>query len=667
MDRDKAQELIEDLKQQINEHNYRYYVLDDPAISDAEFDVLLNRLQELERQFPELVTPDSPTQRVGGQVQAGFAPVAHRVPMLSLDNALGLGDLRDFVRRAQNLVPGADLEFVVELKVDGLAVSLQYENGLLVRGATRGDGETGEDITHNLRTVKSIPLRLRRPVTIEVRGEVYMPRSSFLRLNEERERQGLPLFANPRNAAAGSLRQLDPKVAAARQLDMVTYALGYSPELIFRTHYEALQTFRELGLRVSPYIKVLRDLEEVVAYCESWREKRYELPFDIDGMVIKVNDLALQERLGNTAKSPRWAIAYKFPAEQAETRVLGITVQVGRTGTLTPIAELEPVRLAGTVIKRASLHNEDILRAKDVRIGDYVIVRKAGEIIPEVVEVVKNKRTGREEPFALPSACPACGAPVSRLPGEVALRCFNPACPAQVLERIVHFASRGAMDIEGLGGASADQLLAAGLIHDVADIYDLPKKRQELLKLERWADKSVDNLLAAIDASKKRPLWRLLYALGIRYVGERTAKLLAAHFGSLDAVMAASREELEAVPEIGPKIAESIREFAALPQSKKLVKRLRAAGLNFTEAEQAAASQPLAGKTFVLTGTLPTYSREEATALIEKAGGKVTSSVSKKTDFVVAGEKAGSKLDKARQLGVPVLSEADLLALLAQE
>ncbi|HHX74047.1 MAG TPA: NAD-dependent DNA ligase LigA, partial [Firmicutes bacterium] len=387
---------------------------------------------------------------------------------------------------------------------------------------------------------------------------------------------------------------------------------------------------------------------------------------DIDGMVIKVNDLALQERLGTTAKSPRWAIAYKFPAEQAETRVLGITVQVGRIGTLTPIAELEPVQLAGTVVKRASLHNEDILRAKDVRIGDYVIVRKAGEIIPEVVEVVKNKRTGREEPFVLPSACPACGSPVKRLPGEVALRCFNPACPAQVLERIIHFASRGAMDIEGLGAAGAAQLLEAGLIRDVADIYDLPQKRQELLQLERKADKSVDNLLAAIAASKKRPLWRLLYALGIRYVGERTAKLLAAHFGSLDAIMEASREELQAVSEIGPKIADSIREFAGLPQSKTLLARLRAAGLNFTEAGRKATAQPLAGKVFVLTGTLPTYSREEATAMIEGAGGKVTGSVSKKTDYVVAGEKAGSKLERARQLGIPVLNEADLLALLAQ-
>jgi DNA ligase (NAD+) len=667
MDRELALQLVEELIQEINEHNYRYHVLDEPKISDVEFDALIRRLQEIEGQFPDLVSPDSPTQRVGGQPREGFAAITHRVPMLSLDNALNIDNLRDFVRRAKNLVPDADLEFVIELKVDGLAVSLQYEKGHFVRGATRGDGEVGEDITHNLRTVQSIPLTLRKPYTLEVRGEVYMPRSSFLKLNEERESQNQPLFANPRNAAAGSLRQLDPKVAASRNLDMVTYGLGYSPELDPPTHYEALTSLKELGLRINPHITVLRELEDVVTYCESWREKRYELPFDIDGLVIKINDLALQQRLGTTAKSPRWAIAYKFPAEQAQTLVRAITVQVGRIGTLTPIAELEPVKLAGTVVKRASLHNEDILREKDVRIGDYAIIQKAGDVIPEVVEVVKSKRTGNEVPFVMPEACPACGSEVSRLPGEVALRCFNPACPAQVLERIIHFTSRGAMDIEGMGPAAVQQFLEAGLISDVADIYSLPEKKEALLGLERKAQKSVENLLGAIEKSKTQPLWRLLYGLGIRFVGDRTARLLAANFGSLDSLRDASREELEAVAEVGPKIAESVTEFFSLDTTKELVEKLRLAGLNVTEEQQDVSVKPLNGKTFVLTGTLPTFSRDEAAALIEEAGGRVTGSVSKNTDYLVAGEKAGSKLDKALKLEIPVLDEAGLQKLLETE
>ncbi|NLM52897.1 MAG: NAD-dependent DNA ligase LigA [Firmicutes bacterium] len=665
MKREEAEKLVMELRQKIEEHNYRYYVLDDPIISDAEFDALMRQLQEIEKKFPDLITPDSPTQRVGGQVQAGFAQVVHQIPMLSLDNALNLHELREFARRAQNLVPHAQLEYVVELKVDGLAVSLQYENGLFVRGATRGNGEVGEDITHNLRTVKSIPLRLREPVTVEVRGEVYMPRASFLQLNAEREKQGLPLFANPRNAAAGSLRQLDPKVAASRNLAMVTYALGASPDIKPATHYEALMTLKRLGLRITPQIEIFQSVEEVMAYCESWRERRHDLPFDIDGLVIKINDLAVQEKLGATSKSPRWAIAYKFPAEQAETRVKEISVQVGRIGTLTPIAELEPVLLAGTVVKRASLHNEDILREKDVRIGDYVIVQKAGDIIPEIVSVVTAKRTGEEKPFTMPAHCPACGSAVTRLPGEVAVRCLNANCPAQVLERIVHFASRNAMDIEGLGVAGVQQLLEAGLIADVADIYELPKKRDALLQLERKAEKSVENLLAAIEASKKRPLWRLLYGLGIRFVGERTAKLLADHFGSLDEILAAAPEELEQVPEIGPKIARSIYEFASLKESRELIKRLRKAGLNFVQRKTGTSSLPLQGKVFVLTGTLPTYSRDEATKLIEEAGGKVTGSVSKNTDYIVVGEKPGSKLAKAQNLGITVIDEAGLKELLA--
>jgi DNA ligase (NAD+) len=550
------------------------------------------------------------------------------------------------------------------LKVDGLAVSLQYEEGLFVRGATRGDGEVGEDITHNLRTVRSIPLRLRRPLTLEVRGEVYMPRPSFIALNEERDAHGLPLFANPRNAAAGSLRQLDPGVAASRNLDIFTYGLGYSPVLTPATHFEALMAIRELGLKVNPNIVLLSEVDEVITYCRQWREKRYELPYDIDGMVVKVNDLLVQQRLGATAKSPRWAIAFKFPAEQAVTVVKGITVQVGRIGTLTPIAELNPVKLAGTVVKRASLHNEDILREKDVRIGDHVIVQKAGDIIPEVVEVVEDRRTGAEEPFIMPETCPSCGTAVSRLLGEVALRCFNPACPAQVLERIVHFASRGAMDIDGLGPAAAAQLLDAGLIRDAADIYTLSQKRETLLALERKAEKSVENLLTAIEKSKKKPLWRLVYAMGIRFVGDRTARILAGHFGSMDRIMAAQRGVLEAIPAVGPKIAESIYDFFSLQSTKELVEKLRKSGVNFLQEKETESEKTLSGKTFVITGTLPTYTREEAARLIEEAGSRVVGSVSKNTDYVVAGEKAGSKLDKARKLNVQVLDEKDLEDLL---
>jgi DNA ligase (NAD+) len=667
MDKKTASDLAVTLRQEIDGHNYRYHVLDYPKISDADFDRLLRRLDEIEKEYPELVTPDSPTQRVGGQASEVFAPITHRAPMLSLDNAFSVDDLRNFVRRALNLVPDAEINFVVELKVDGLAVSLQYENGLFVRGATRGDGETGEDITHNLRTVQSIPLRLQKPLTLEARGEVFMPRSSFLALNEERESRELPPFANPRNAAAGSLRQLDPKVAAARNLDMFTYGLGYSPDFSPASHFDALMAMRELGLKVNHQIKMISDLEEVVAYCESWREKRYELPYDIDGLVIKINDLALQQRLGTTAKSPRWAIAFKFPAEQAVTQVEGITVQVGRIGTLTPIAELTPVKLAGTVVKRASLHNEDILREKDVRVGDHVIIQKAGDVIPEVVEVVKAKRTGKEESFIMPEVCPACGSAVRRLPGEVALRCFNLACPAQVMESIAHFASRSAMDIEGFGPAAAEQLLNAGLIQDVADIFRLPENKEALLALERKAEKSVENLLAAIEESKSRPLWRLIYGLGIRFVGDRTARLLADHFGSLDNLTEATVEELVNVPEVGMKIAESVVNFFALQSTRELIEKLRQSGVNFVQEQKAAEAGPLNGKTFVLTGTLPTYSREEAARLIEEAGGKVTGSVSKNTDYVVAGEKAGSKLDKAEKLNITVLDEASLLKLLSYD
>lgn len=664
MDKDKAAARIRELSRIIHEHNYNYHVLDNPVITDAEFDALMRELEMLEREFPDLVAPDSPTQRVGSRPAEGFAQVVHGVPMLSLDNAFSAEDLRNFVRRAQNLAHGAQMEFVVELKVDGLAVSLLYENGVFARGATRGDGEVGEDITHTLKTVHSIPLRLREAVDLEVRGEVYMPRASFIKLNEEREQAGLPLFANPRNAAAGTLRQLDPRVAAARNLDMFTYGIGAAGVPLPPTHYEALQFLKKLGFRVNPEIAVFSNLEDVVKYCESWREKRYDLPYDIDGLVIKVNDLGMQQQLGTTSKSPRWAIAYKFPAEQAVTRVKDITVQVGRVGTLTPLAELEPVKLAGTVVKRASLHNEDILKAKDVRIGDWVVVQKAGDIIPEVVEVVKGRRTGEEKPFKMPAECPACGSRVERLPGEVAVRCFNPACPAQVLEQIVHFASRAAMDIEGLGPAAVEQLLNAGLVKNAADLYYLAGRREELLQLERKAEKSVDNLLAAIERSKKQPLWRLLSGLGIRFVGERTAKILAEHFGSLEKLRAASADELEAIAEIGPKIAQSIIYFFSQDSTAEMIAKLQAAGVNMTQEKKEENAKPLAGKTFVLTGTLPSFTREEAKRLIEEAGGTVSGSVSKNTDYVLVGDKPGSKAEKAAKLGIPQIDEQKFRAML---
>jgi len=666
LNRTAAESRAAKLRTVIEEHNWRYHVLDAPVIPDAQFDALVRELAQIEETYPELVTPDSPTQRVGGQPQEGFAPVNHRTPMLSLDNATVQGDLRDFSRRAKDLAPEAVPEYVVELKVDGLAVSMQYEDGRLIRGATRGDGEVGEDITHNLRTIPSIPLRLRQPLTLEARGEVYMPRAAFLALNEERAAGDMALFANPRNAAAGSLRQKDPRIAASRSLDIFVYGLGFSRQVSPATHAEALELLKALGLRVNPHIFVSRDLEEVIQYCESWRERRLELPYDVDGLVVKINGLSLQELLGATSKSPRWAIAYKFPAEQALTRVEGITVQVGRTGVLTPIAVLVPVRLAGTVVKRASLHNEDILREKDVRIGDSVLVQKAGEIIPEVVEVLTGMRTGGEQPFTMPENCPACRARVSRLPGEVALRCTNPACPAKGMEAIVHFASRNAMNIEGLGPSRVARLLEAGLITDAADLYRLQDRKPALLVLEGWQEKSVNNLLSAVEQSRRQPLWRLIHALGIRFAGERTAKLLAEHFNCLDALRTARPEELEAIPEVGPKVAGSIVEYFSLPSTHDLLSKLRAAGVNFTQGAKKAVSRPLAGKKLVLTGTLPSLSREEATRLIEEAGGMVSGSVSRNTDYVVVGEKAGSKLAEAQKQGLPLLDETGLKEILGQ-
>ncbi|MBU7008673.1 NAD-dependent DNA ligase LigA [Phosphitispora fastidiosa] len=658
MDRDAAAERITKLTEMLNEHNYNYYVLDHPKISDAEYDGLMQELIRIEETYPDLALPDSPARRVGGEPAAGFETVSHLVPMLSLSNAFGEQDLRDFDRRVRGGLDGHPVEYVVELKIDGLAVSLLYENGIFVRGATRGDGETGEDITQNLKTINSIPLRLRHFLPqLEVRGEAYMPKKEFTRINMEREEAGLPTFANPRNAAAGSLRQLDPRVTASRALDAFLYGIGRVSGMTAAGHREGLQALRELGLKVNPNVRVFSDIEPVIEYCREWADKRHDLPYEIDGMVVKVNDLALQTELGTTSKSPRWAIAYKFPAEEAETVVRDIYVRVGRTGVLTPTASLEPVRVAGSTISSATLHNIDIIREKDIRIGDHVVIHKAGDVIPEVVRVIKDKRTGSEKEFHMPGACPVCRTDAQRAEGEVAVRCPNEICPGREREGLIHFVSRDAMDIEGLGPAVIDQLLGAGLIRDAADLYYL--KAEDLLGLERMGKKSVDNLLNAIEKSKHKDLAQLIFALGIRHVGARTGKILAAHFSSIARLQEAEVEELTTVPEIGPKMAESIAAYFREPVKLQLLDRLKAAGVNFTQETPQAGERLFDGKTFVLTGTLERYTRKEAQNIIENLGGKVSSSVSKKTDYVLAGREAGSKLDKATALGVKVISEDD--------
>lgn len=669
MDREleKAKQRIEELRREIEYHNYRYYVLDDPEISDERYDALMRELLKLESQYPSLVTPDSPSQRVGGRPREGFATVRHRVPMLSLANAFGEDELRDFDRRVRSLLGGEKVEYVAELKIDGLAVSLRYENGLLVTGATRGDGETGEDITANLKTVRAIPLRLRRSIPLlEVRGEAYMPKEAFLRLNEAREEAGEPLFANPRNAAAGSLRQLDPAVTASRQLSFFAYGIGESEGLEVRTHTETLTLLRELGIPVNRHWELLPHIEEVIAYCHHWQEKRHDLPYAIDGIVVKVNSLEQQARLGATMKSPRWAIAYKFPAEQARTKVKDIILRVGRTGVLTPTAVLEPVRLAGTTVTRATLHNEDFIREKDIRIGDTVIVQKAGDIIPEVVSVDTSSRTGQEKPFVMPRRCPACGAEVVRQMGEAATRCTNIACPARLREGLIHFASRNAMDIAGLGQAIIGQLLAAGLVKDPADLYYL--RYDDLVKLERFGPKSAQNLLAAIEKSKSNPLHRLIFALGIRHVGERAARILAEHFGSLERLSQATYEELLALPEVGPKIAESVTAFFAQEENRRVLEKLTAAGVNTREkeGEEEEKEKPLAGKVFVLTGTLEHFTRKEAEEWILRLGGRVSSSVSRNTDYVVVGANPGSKYEKALALGVRIIREDEFRKLIGK-
>lgn len=652
-------EEMKQLRETLNAHGYRYYVLDDPQISDYEYDHMLRRLEDLEREHPEEITPDSPTQRVGGPTLSEFAPVEHPVPLESLQDVFNGGEVEEFLERVAGTFP--DAEYSVEPKVDGLSVALEYRDGVFVRGATRGDGRVGEDVTENLSTIRSIPMTLPEKLPrLIVRGEVYMARSVFEEINARRELEGKPLMANPRNAAAGSLRQLDPKVAAQRRLDIAVFNLQLAEGRTFASHTETLDYLKDQHFKVISSRR-LRRLPEILEEIERLNDTRMERPFDMDGAVIKLNSLADREVLGSTAKCPKWAIAYKYPPEKKPAKVLDIVVQVGRTGVLTPKAVLSPVRLAGTTVTNATLHNQDYITQKDIRIGDTVIVQKAGEIIPEVVEVVPGERPETAQPYFLPDTCPVCGAPVTRDPDGAAVRCTGAECPAQLLRNLTHFASRNAMDIDGLGPAVMNQLIESGLVKTAADLYGL--RAEEIAQLDRMGAKSAQNAVEAIAKSRENDLWRLLFALGIRQVGEKAAKVLAARFGSFDALANASEEELTAIDDVGPITARYLREWLESPQSKDLIARLKVAGVNM-ESRTKPVDSRFAGQTFVLTGALTRFTRDEAAEMIEQRGGKAAGSVSKKTTCVVAGENAGSKLKKAQELQIPVLTEEEFLALL---
>lgn len=664
-----AEKQINQLRDQLNQYNYEYYVLDQPSVPDAEYDRLMQKLIKLEEQFPMLVTPNSPSQRVGGEPLDAFQKVEHTVPMLSLSNAFNEQELRDFDRRVRDRI-GDDFSYVCELKIDGLAVSLSYEDGEFIQGSTRGDGMIGEDITSNLKTIRSIPLTLKKRVNLDVRGEVFMPKQSFLQLNEIREKQGEMLFANPRNAAAGSLRQLDPKIAASRNLDIFLYGIGLIEDEEIHSHSEGLEFLQSVGFKVNPEWKRCETIDEVMTFIDGWFEKRSNLDYEIDGIVIKVDSLAQQLELSTTARSPRWATAYKFPAEEVATKLIDIDLSVGRTGVVTPTAILEPVTVAGTTVRRASLHNEDLIKEKDIRIGDTVIIRKAGDIIPEVTQVIFDRRTGIEQPYSMPDNCPTCGSVLERLDGEVALRCLNPKCPAQITEGLIHFASRDAMNIEGLGEKVVEQLFNERLIHDIADLYKLEKEK--LMKLERMGDKSSNNLLEAIERSKENSLERLLFGLGIRFVGAKAARTLAESCLTIDALISKTRAELQQIDEIGEKMADSIVRYFEKPEVVALIEELRSLGVNMmykgavrTEAEQS--DSIFAGKTVVLTGKLSKFTRSEAKAAVEARGGNVTSSVSKKTDLVIAGEDAGSKLTRAMELDIHIMNEDEFQASLDEQ
>ena len=654
-----VKEQAEQLRRDLEQHNYNYYVLDRPTISDFEYDHMLRALEDLERAHPELITPDSPTQRVGGKALDSFAKVAHRVPLESLQDVFNFEELGEFDRRVRENVP--DATYIVEPKIDGLSVALEYENGIFARGATRGDGTVGEDVTENLRTIKSIPLKLDHvPSALIVRGEVFMPRTVFEQLNAAREERGEALFANPRNAAAGSLRQLDPKIAAERRLDILIFNIQYAEDLTFESDSAALDWLEGLKFKVISRVGV-NTMEQAAEQITVIGENRDAYPYEIDGAVVKLDNLSERESLGSTAKFPRWAAAYKYPPEQKESVVQDIIVQVGRTGVLTPKAIVAPVRLAGTTVTNATLHNQDYIAEKDIRIGDTVLVQKAGEIIPEIVRVIPEKRPADALPYEFPAYCPVCGAPVARDVDGAHIRCTGAECPAQLLRNLTHFASRDAMDIEGLGPAVVESLVDAGFVKTAADLYAL--EAQSVAALERMGNKSAENLIAAIERSKGNDLSRLLFAFGIRQVGQKAAKILSARFGTLDALCAATMEELTAVEDVGEITARNIVEWLANPQSRHLIESLREAGVNMTSTA-APAGDRLAGQTFVLTGTLERFTRDEAGEMIEQLGGKVSGSVSKKTSYVVAGEAAGSKLKKANELGIPVLTEEEFLTLI---
>jgi len=654
-----AAKEIEKLRREINYHNYRYYVLDSPVISDQEYDRLMRRLEELEKLYPELVTPDSPTQKVGAPPREEFGTVTHSVPMLSLQNAFSEEEVIEFDRRIKRLLGTNKVDYVAEPKIDGLAVEVVYRDGVYVQGSTRGDGYVGEDVTENLRTIRSLPLRLIEtklpiPSLLEVRGEVYMSKKDFAELNRRREQQGEPLFANPRNAAAGSVRQLDPSVTASRKLNIFVYAVGRVEGIEFSRHSEVLDAFKSWGLRVNREIEICPSIEKAIEYHRHLEARRKDLDYEIDGIVLKVDRLDLQAELGEISRSPRWAIAYKFEPEQATTVIKDIIVQVGRTGALTPVAVMEPVHVGGVEVKRATLHNQDEIDRKDVRIGDTVIIQRAGDVIPEVVAVVKEKRTGKEKKFRIPDKCPVCGAEVYKDPDEAVSRCTNISCPARIKQSIKHFASKGAMDIEGLGSKLIDQLVDQGLVQTVSDIYHL--KKSDLVNLERLAEKSAQNILDAIEKSKQTTLPRLIYALGMRHVGEHVARVLAESFPSIEALEKASLDELTSIREIGPKVAESIYKFFRQKQNQKVIKDLLASGVRFAQPRRKGAK--LEGKVFVFTGALQDFKRSEAKKIVEDLGGRVASSVSKKVDYVVVGEDPGSKLEEAKRLGIQTIDEA---------
>jgi DNA ligase (NAD+) len=661
-----AKKRIEQLRNEIRRHDHLYYVLNQPKISDQQYDALFAELKTLEQANPQLITADSPTQRVAGVPLEGFATVRHAVPMLSIDNTYSAEELKAFDERVRKLLGTKDYDYVVELKIDGLAISLRYERGKLATAATRGDGEVGDDVTTNVRTIKAVPLVLlggrKIPDVLEVRGEVYMPKKTFLKLNEEKEKQDETLFANPRNAAAGSLKQLDARITAKRSLSFFAYALGEASRKIAKTHYENLEKLKEYGFPINPHITKAQNIDKVIEICNKWENKRFELDYQIDGLVIKIDQLNHYEILGTTGRAPKWCISYKYAAEQAQTVVESIDVQVGKSGILTPVANLTPVQLAGTTVKRASLHNFDELDRLDVRCGDTVVIEKAGEIIPQVVEVIKEQRPAGAVSFKPPKKCPNCGSAVAKDEDGVYIRCLNPDCFGQLKERLRYFAGRDQMDIENLGPALIEQLVEAGLVKNFADLYKL--KKPDLLTLERMAEKSASNVIEAIDQSKARPLWRLIAGLGIRHIGGQSAQILADYFGSLDALMAADEEKLQAIDQVGPKVAESVYRYFRNERNVVIIKELLATGVKPEQPQKVKAKGKLAGRTIVVTGELENFTRQQAEQAIRDANGKASSSVSKKTDFVLAGKNAGSKLDKALKLAVKVISEQEFLKMI---